>query len=161
MRVELTVVEPGRPGSPVDVVVDAAPGSRAEDLSAPLLAAVAAPPGTVLGCDDGRPLPPDACLGAPPLLRGAVLTCLPGTSEQDAPASSPLGARSAAGFLALHVVSGPDSGQVLGLGPGRHRVGRAGRAEVRLEDPLLSREHADLEVGAGGVRVREIGRAHV
>ena len=96
---------------------------------------------------DGRPLSPTAPVGVPPLVEGVVLRSL----RTLAPA-----ARGACGLVEVHVVGGPDSGAVLRLPPGRHRVGRAAEAGIRIEDPGLSRVHAELEVGAGGVRVRDL-----
>jgi len=154
MEVHLTVVDPARPGSAIDLAVSAGAGTRVEDLVVTVLAAAGAPAGSVLLADDGSPLSPAARLGLPPLVRGAVLAAAP-----PRPAGAPGGVRPrpAPGFLALHVLAGPDAGHVIGLGPGRHRVGRSGGVQVRLEDPLLSRVHAELEVGTDGVRVRDLG----
>jgi S-DNA-T family DNA segregation ATPase FtsK/SpoIIIE len=48
-------------------------------------------------------------------------------------------------------VAGPAVGPPVGLGPGRHVVGRAPGAAVRLADPLVEPHHAVLDVGCDGV----------
>ena len=47
-------------------------------------------------------------------------------------------------------VAGPAIGRPVGLGPGRHLVGRAPGAAIRLTDPDVEPHHAVLEVGAKG-----------
>ena len=47
-------------------------------------------------------------------------------------------------------VAGPAIGGPIGLGPGRHLVGRAPGAAVRLTDPHVEAHHAVLDVGADG-----------
>ncbi len=47
-------------------------------------------------------------------------------------------------------VAGPAIGRPVGLGPGRHLVGRAPGAAVRLTDPHVEPHHAVLDVGANG-----------
>ncbi|SFL66680.1 FtsK/SpoIIIE domain-containing protein [Geodermatophilus ruber] len=62
-----------------------------------------------------------------------------------------------ASALELHVLGGPDAGTVLPLGTGRHVIGRGAEADVELDDPDVSRRHALVEVGAGGITVRDLG----
>ncbi len=45
----------------------------------------------------------------------------------------------------------------LALRPGKNLVGRARRAEARIDSPDLSRRHAAIQVAEGGVRVRDLG----
>ena len=47
-------------------------------------------------------------------------------------------------------VAGPAIGRPVGLGPGRHLVGRAPGAAVRLTDPHVEPHHAVLDVGVDG-----------
>ena len=148
MEMHLTVVDPQRRHGAVELTVRVPPGSTAGDL-VPAVARELGRPVQDLQTlyADGRPLSPTAPVGVPPLVEGVVLTFTPDT----APAS-----RGASGLVEVHVVGGPDSGAVLRLPPGRHRVGRAAEASIRIEDPGLSRVHAELEVSAGGVRVRDL-----
>ncbi len=43
------------------------------------------------------------------------------------------------------------------LTPGRHRVGRSEENELRLEDRSVSRQHAVIEVGSGGLKLQDLG----
>ena len=51
--------------------------------------------------------------------------------------------------MVVHV-AGPAVGAPVGLGPGRHLVGRARGAAVRLADPDVEPHHAVLDVGLDG-----------
>src|SRR5262249_1024369 len=62
----------------------------------------------------------------------------------------------------LEVVAGPLPGQRFTLGAGRTTIGQSPSAErgvrlVPLADPYLSKDHAALEAGAGGVVVVDLG----
>jgi S-DNA-T family DNA segregation ATPase FtsK/SpoIIIE len=92
-------------------------------------------------------------LGVPPLVDGAVLT-----ADQPAAALPP------PGNLELHVIGGPDAGGVHLLtppAPGRAAmrlaVGRGVEADIRIEDPDLSRRHAELSVSTDWVRLADCG----
>ncbi len=87
-------------------------------------------------------------LGAPPLLRGALLTI--------ARPDDPPPARPDRGAVQLRVVGGVGAGRVIPLGRGQHVVGRAASADVRLDDPGISRSHAVVVVTAEGVTVRDL-----
>lgn len=95
----------------------------------------------------------DHPLGVPPLVDGAVLT-----ADQPAAALPP------PGNLELHVIGGPDAGGVHlltppapGLAALRLTVGRGAEADVRIEDPDLSRRHAELSVSTDWVRLADCG----
>jgi pSer/pThr/pTyr-binding forkhead associated (FHA) protein len=45
------------------------------------------------------------------------------------------------------------------LKPGKNVVGRSSRCDVTIDDASISREHAALTVGAGGVTVKDLGGA--
>ncbi|WP_298992102.1 FtsK/SpoIIIE domain-containing protein [uncultured Pseudokineococcus sp.] len=114
---------------------------------------------------EGRPLPPAAALGAPPLVQGAVLVRRPGEGSrpgaggrEDEPSRA--GPGRGAGVLHLHVVAGPDAGLVVPLPPGRHVLGRGVGADVRLDDPRLSRRHLRLDVDRRGALVTDLGSAN-
>lgn len=133
MQLRITVVAPRVGREPVDVVVTAPPGARLQEVADALRRAVRTPFGR-LYCSD-TPLPDDAVLGQPPLVEGALVSI-------DAPGP----ARSAAAVPQLHVVSGPDAGGVHLLAGGEATVGRGSRADIRLEDPDVSRLHAAVTV---------------
>ncbi len=56
----------------------------------------------------------------------------------------------------LRVVRGPGEGAVL-LVRGCHTVGRSQTCDLVLADPGVSREHARVERGPGGVEVVDLG----
>ena len=92
-------------------------------------------------------------LGVPPLVDGAVLT-----------AGQPAAALPPPGHLELHVIGGPDAGGVHLLtppAPGRAAmrlaIGRGAEADIRIEDPDLSRRHAELSVSTDWVRLADCG----
>jgi serine/threonine protein kinase/pSer/pThr/pTyr-binding forkhead associated (FHA) protein len=58
----------------------------------------------------------------------------------------------------ITVTVGPSSGQEFTLRPGqRVTVGRGSEAELRIEDPCLSRRHAHLELRQDGLYVTDLG----
>ena len=138
MRLSLTVVDPGA-GLRSEVVVDAAPETPVRDL-ATLLAerATGDPDGHVVRFGrpssapelflDGRRLDPGQAVGQTPLREGAQVSL-------DSPAGClPL---EPTGVVELRVVSGPDSGGLHRLGPGRVEIGSGRAAGIRLADPEL------------------------
>jgi S-DNA-T family DNA segregation ATPase FtsK/SpoIIIE len=62
--------------------------------------------------------------------------------------------------LELHVVGGPDAGRSLPIGQGRHVIGRSSGVPIRLHDPDVSRRHAEVHVGGGGVAVTDLGSSN-
>lgn len=55
------------------------------------------------------------------------------------------------------VLSGPQEGRALDLGPGRHVVGAAADGALALTDPLVSRQHLAILVGgADGLRIADL-----
>ncbi|WP_171203532.1 FHA domain-containing protein, partial [Pseudokineococcus marinus] len=154
-RAEVEVDLPGT-GAPLRVA------DVAEELGAHLGASPAA--GGRWWCE-GRPLLTGAALGAPPLVQGAVLVRRPGEASRpgaggrgDEPSRT--GPGRGAGVLHLHVVAGPDAGLVVPLPPGRHVLGRGAGADVRLDDPRLSRRHLRLDVDRRGALVTDLGSAN-
>lgn len=138
-------------GLDVDAVVRAAAGT-AFNAAAGALRGLA-------GVSDGRfyagteLVRDEMPLGVPPLLDGALLT----VGRPGAPAALP-------GGLELHVAGGPDAGGVHlisppapGAAPVQIKIGRGADAQVRIEDPDLSRLHAELLVTADWVRLRDVG----
>ena len=133
-------------GARADVLVRAPDGACLGDVTAPLLARVL--PGGATGrlSVDGRAVPPEALLGVPPLVTGALL-------EVDAPPRS----SELAGLPELHVVGGPSAGTVLRLSSGEVVLGRDETADVRLDDPDASRAHCRLRLTDTGCRVTDLG----
>lgn len=60
-------------------------------------------------------------------------------------------------YPCLQQVSQPGRGTRYPLYPGKNIVGRGEDADVSLEDSSVSREHAELDVRAGGAIVRDLG----
>lgn len=143
MQIRLTVTRTqGSRQSSADVVVTAQPGAKLSSVAQSLrtAAGVSAPGRLFAGLD---PLEDEAPLGRPFLVDGARLWLDgPGT-----PATL-------TGVLALHVVSGPDAGGVHLLTPKDDgfggelpiRIGRGADADIRIDDPDISRLHAELLV---------------
>jgi S-DNA-T family DNA segregation ATPase FtsK/SpoIIIE len=90
----------------------------------------------------------DVPLTAPEVCHGAVLGL-----GRPAPRSY---RRQRSSALELHVVGGPDAGRTVPLGQGRHVLGRAGDATVRLNDPDVSRRHVVVHVGGGTITVADL-----
>ncbi|MBR7835819.1 FHA domain-containing protein [Actinospica durhamensis] len=139
------------PSSLLDVLVSAPAGTplRAAVGQLANLAGLAEP---VFHVGAARPAP-DHPLGVPPLVDGAVLTADQAAATLPAP-----------GNLELHVIGGPDAGGVHLLtppAPGRTAmrltIGRGAEADIRIEDPDLSRRHAELTVSADWVRLADCG----
>ncbi|MCW3815102.1 FtsK/SpoIIIE domain-containing protein [Micromonospora sp. DR5-3] len=139
MILRLTVHDPAT-GSSQDIEVTAAPRSSV----AALLAALPLPV-------DGRPcfvgavpLDPRASLADTPLVPGSIISV-----GEPGPTGRPAGGANAAGVL--EVLSGPDVGLAVALGPGRHLIARSSKAPVPLRDRDVSRQaHAELVVHDDG-----------
>ena len=139
------------PNSLLDVLVTAPAGTPLRAAAGQLanLAGLAEPVFHV----GARRVDEDHPLGVPPLVDGAVLT-----ADQPAAALPP------PGNLELHVIGGPDAGGVHLLtrpAPGcaamRLTIGRGAEADIRIEDPDLSRRHAVLSVSTDWVRRTDCG----
>ncbi|HKC51909.1 MAG TPA: FHA domain-containing protein [Myxococcota bacterium] len=66
------------------------------------------------------------------------------------------------GYLASHSVSlvfasGPLAGSEVALERPRITIGRAKTSEVLIDDASISHQHAALELGSGGYRIRDLG----
>jgi hypothetical protein len=158
MQIRLSVTsarDAGRDGAGgpdgVDAAVTAAAGTPFGAAAGALRALAGVPDGLFFA--GPVPVREEMPLGLPPLLDGAALTIgAPGV-----PTTLP-------GGLELHVVGGPDAGGVHliappapGGEPVRIAIGRGADAPVRIEDPDLSRLHAELLVTADWVRLRDAG----
>ena len=139
------------PNSLLDVLVTAPAGTPLRAAAGQLanLAGLSEPVFHV----GARRVAEDHPLGVPPLVDGAVLT-----ADQPAAALPP------PGNLELHVIGGPDAGGVHLLTPPapgcaamRLTIGRGAEADIRIEDPDLSRRHAVLSVSTDWVRLADCG----
>jgi pSer/pThr/pTyr-binding forkhead associated (FHA) protein len=66
------------------------------------------------------------------------------------------------GYLETHVVSlvfasGPLEGSEVELETARVILGRGPQVDVGVDDPSVSHQHAALELGSGGYRIRDLG----
>jgi S-DNA-T family DNA segregation ATPase FtsK/SpoIIIE len=143
MQVKLTLRAEGRER---DIEVRAPSGTTASQL-APLFGTVIEVPAAASWATGGRPLPPQSLLGDRGLRSGCVLE-VGGSGTRSALAGS---------ALQLRVIGGPDSGQVIALPRGRHLIGRDQASDLRLQDPDVSRRHAELCVDLRGISVRDLG----
>lgn len=130
------------------VTIDAASGTTFGEVRTRLAAAA----GVVSDglSVQGRLVDDHDTLGQPPLMRGALLVA--GSEEGDGSAPPPRGT----GAVELRVVGGVGAGRLVVLGRGEHIVGRAASAQVRLDDPGVSRAHAILTVSVEGLHLRDL-----
>ncbi|MEO6701087.1 MAG: FtsK/SpoIIIE domain-containing protein [Jatrophihabitantaceae bacterium] len=96
---------------------------------------------------NGRPIPDHAALGEPSLRSGCTITL--GTAGDRPPDLSSV--------LQLRVLAGPDCGGIVALRRGRQVIGRDRSADVRIDDPDVSRRHVELQVEVHGLSVRDLG----
>ncbi|MGI8759902.1 MAG: FtsK/SpoIIIE domain-containing protein, partial [Jatrophihabitantaceae bacterium] len=145
MRIELSVRS--RNGPERDVAVSAAEGATLCELRH-ALAAVACETGEIFS--NGRRLAADAKLGGPGLRSGDLLT--PDGRERPDPGQGAV--------LRLHVVGGPDAGRILPLPRGATVLGRGSECDLALDDPGVSRRHAEIRVSGNGLTLRDLGSAN-
>ena len=147
MHLTMTVIDTQRAAvAPRHVLVEAESGTLFGEVRS-RLADIAGVPGCGFRVER-RLLADTDVLGAPPLLRGVLLTV---ARPDDPPAGRP-----ERGAVQLRVVGGVGAGRVIPLGRGQHVVGRAASADVRLDDPGVSRSHAVVVVTPEGVTVRDL-----
>ena len=149
MEMHLTVVDPQRRHGALELTVRVPPGSTASDL-VPAVARELGRPVQDLQTlyVDGRALSPTAPVGVPTLWSRASSSRSHRTPRA-LPAARPAWSRSTSS-------AAPTPAPSCASHPGRHRLGRAAEASIKIEDPGLSRVHAELEVSAGGVKVRDL-----
>lgn len=152
MRLQMTVVRVDTASEPLEVAVECAPGTTAADLQPALqgVLGVESLGGVRVG---GHLLTGSEPVGRGPLVDGAVLAVGGATRVADSPGDL-AGHLSA---LSLAVVGGPDAGRSFDVRAGTLRIGRAGDADLVVDDPDLSRVHAELAVGPDGVTLRDCG----
>ncbi|WP_405373035.1 MULTISPECIES: FtsK/SpoIIIE domain-containing protein [unclassified Microbacterium] len=60
----------------------------------------------------------------------------------------------------LHVVGGPLAGREIPLPRGHFTIGRSAGSDIVLDEPLVSKRHARIEVGVGGVELVDLNSAN-
>ena len=160
MQIRLTLRPAG--GSPRDVELRAPAGTTVGDVAGLLRRAAGVADSSVpLGRGSSRTassglwvgsraLPTDADLGRVGLRSGGVVGVDAPGPRQGQPHAA----------VRLHVVSGPDAGRVTPVARGRLEIGRDPRCHVRLNDPDVSRQHAELSVTPSGIVVRDLGSSN-
>ncbi|MGL5817805.1 MAG: FtsK/SpoIIIE domain-containing protein [Phycicoccus sp.] len=150
MEIRLTVHAPGRLDAPVETVVAWSGRRTTADLREALSAHLGIRVGHLLLA--GQPLADDVVVGMPPLLHGASIAVMPG---------SPDGRNTVGGaqpsVLELVAVGGPDAARAHPLRPPGFALGRSPGSGFHLADDALSRIHARLDVGTGGVVLDDRG----
>jgi S-DNA-T family DNA segregation ATPase FtsK/SpoIIIE len=149
MELRVRVVAPGRSGVVAagtsrltDVVLDVPPGTTFGSVADELRTAAGGVGELFI---EGRAVPHATRVGEPPLVHGAVITVgHPGTTPRQH------------GAVRLRVETGPDAGALHWLEPGGHYVGRAVGADICVDDPDISRNHACIELGWDGATVRDL-----
>lgn len=140
MRLEVTLT--GKSGRRRTLVAQAAPAATLRQVLGDLL-----DPDDVVYCGS-RPVDLDRPLAAGHVRSGAELSVGYAGPERAWPLQDTM----------LAVLGGAAAGNFLPLRTGKQVVGRSTPADVVLDDPTLSTEHAELELTAdGGVRVRDVG----
>ncbi|MCW2523398.1 MAG: hypothetical protein JWO63_1733, partial [Frankiales bacterium] len=132
-----------------DVEIAVPAGTKLGAVAALLWAEARVPPGTRISLD-GRPVEHHAELGRGGLRSGALLRL--GTAAPRIAA-----ARS---VWQLHVIGGPDAGRRIGLSRGELTIGRGSEADVRIEDPDMSRSHARLSMRHDGIWLRDLSSSN-
>ena len=153
-------------GGPVDIVITADATATVGDVAAAIAhndpAASALPVSTggltlaVAPPTSNEPvvLPADALIGDAPIGSGFNAAVVADTARARSSAST-------APAALLEVRSGPEAGRRVELRPGHTIVGRGGPGvDLVLADPLVSKRHARIEVGAGGIEVVDLNSAN-
>jgi S-DNA-T family DNA segregation ATPase FtsK/SpoIIIE len=159
MKLKFTLTGAGRP--PVDLVATIDAATTVGELADYLIQADPAAPafrtealGTLtLGLvgADVRALDSRTTVGESGLRSGATVTLTrAGEAYQDPQANA---------AAVVTVVDGPDRGREFGVRVGASIIGRERGSEIRLTDPLVSRQHARLNI-ADTVEVVDLGSAN-
>ncbi|GAB2698115.1 S-DNA-T family DNA segregation ATPase FtsK/SpoIIIE [Microbacterium marinum] len=60
----------------------------------------------------------------------------------------------------LHIVGGPLTGREIPLPKGHFTIGRVAGSDIVIEDPLVSKRHARIEVGSGSIELVDLNSAN-
>jgi S-DNA-T family DNA segregation ATPase FtsK/SpoIIIE len=100
-----------------------------------------------------RVLEPDVALGDSPLASGATIALASDSGElPPPPGKQPV--------ATLTIIEGPDAGRTISLPVGTAVIGRDASADIQLADPLVSKQHARIDVAPGVVRVVDLNSAN-
>ena len=136
----------------IDVTIEADAGARIGDVAAAIAAEVGlagASPRALYSERLGAALDPASALGQATLRQGDRVALRTGKSAPKRAVDL--------GSPELVVAGGPFAGRRYQLEPGTYVIGRGESASVRLDDPLVSQEHALVEVGDHGFAIRDAG----
>lgn len=144
MHVTLTARVSGRPDQ--DLEITGPPGTTMLTLRPELMKQLGATANQAV-FSSGQLVSSGTLLGDAGLRSGDVLT-LGSRADRHSPGVS---------MLHLRVVGGPDCGQLIDLARATHVIGRDGTADITVEDPDISRRHAEVRVDAHGLWLRDLG----
>lgn len=141
----------------VDLLVEADQATRVGALARHLAAARdQSDPGSgytiALAGPGGAELDPDSTLGESGIRSGSTVRLVEPQQRRGAAKSVPAAAL-------LRVLAGPDQGREFALPVGTSIIGRDSSCDVRLNDPLVSREHAKIHV-TDTVELVDLGSAN-
>lgn len=157
MKVRLTLVRPGRPGVDLAITCDATTtvADVAEHLylADPTNKSTQPPAGLTIGLVGAaqRALDPDAFVVDSGLRSGQHVTL--------ARAGERFGPNDQRPAAMLVVVAGPDEGREFPLFSGSNTLGRGRGCQVRFSDPMVSRQHARINV-TDTAEVMDLGSAN-
>lgn len=145
MKIRLTY---RRGAAPVDLEATVDGAVTIGDLASavaqsdPLHTVDGAQPLTIAVLDSGTPvvLPHDTLVADSQLLSGSTFSLTLQSTHVTPAAGAPAGV--------LRVLAGPDAGKEFPLASGTNYVGRDSDMDVRLNDPLVSKSHVKVNVGA-------------
>ncbi|MCU1527424.1 MAG: hypothetical protein JWP75_1187, partial [Frondihabitans sp.] len=155
MKLKLTLRRPSGPEADIVVVADGAATVRELAIAIaagdPYRASARAAAATLrLGADGSPALDGSLTLADSPLASGASIQLATETSAALGPSSGAV----------LRVVEGPDAGRKFPLQLGTAYLGRQPGLEVSLTDPLVSKQHARLDVFRDSVRIVDLNSAN-
>lgn len=142
------------PGMPLELVIKIMPNTAGAGVAARLAERYGQARYSIRGIQVEELTP-----GVAPFVNGAVILRAPAGAE-----TAPVAGAAASVPLLLAACSGPDAGRVTALRRGRHTIGRLGpetpEPRIGIADPALSRDHAEVLVGAESVTIRDLGSAN-
>jgi predicted Zn finger-like uncharacterized protein len=124
------------------------------EIENPLLAAMTLPPGTMVGAESDAPtaeVPAPRLPDGPPARRAEPTGTVTGRGMEKSIAELPRDKR-----FSLAVIQGPATGHIHPVLKARTTIGRSG-ADINIEDPEASRQHASLEILGDHAILRDLG----
>src|ERR1700722_9925239 len=59
--------------------------------------------------------------------------------------------------ITVTVLAGPEQGQIFKISRPTSTIGRSNTCEIVVSDPLVSRQHAQIVLGMGGINLKDMG----